>query len=98
MLLLPRWDGEVGDEEEEGLGQQRGGLVDLYEDGADDARQGRSVHGVGGNFFIKTEITDPGPGGAVELMEHIHGIKRSRWSHCGLPSFKASALLGLIFG
>lgn len=69
MLLLPRWDGEVGDEEEEGLGQQRGGLVDLYEDGADDTRQGRSVHGVGGHFFFKTEITDPGPGGAVELMD-----------------------------
>lgn len=51
--------------------------MDLYEDGADDARQGRSVHGVGGHFFFKTEITDPGPGGAVELMEHIHGIKRS---------------------
>lgn len=72
--------------------------MDLCQDGADDARQGRSGHGVGGHFFLKTEIADPGPGGAVELMEQIHGSKRSGWSQCGLLYFKASALPGLIFG
>lgn len=49
LLLLLRGRGiygEVGDEEEKEFGQH-GRPVDLRQDGADDARQGRPGHGVG---------------------------------------------------
>ncbi len=48
LLLLPRrhGNGEVRDEEEKELSEQYGGLVDLRQDGANDARQGRPGHGL----------------------------------------------------
>lgn len=48
LLLLQRLhgNGEVRDEEEKELNEQWGGLVDLRQDGANDARQGRLGYGL----------------------------------------------------
>lgn len=74
LLLLQTHHGnhEVGDKEEKEFGQYWR-LVDLCQDGADDAWQGRPGYGLGVHFYFG--ITNPGTVGGAELIKRLKAAK-----------------------